>query len=106
MAEQASTGLAGLDAVLNHLRKGDNVVWQVDSVEDYHNFVDPFVSQAVQTDKKVVYMRFANHKPIIENNPDVKTYKLDAGSGFETFSTQVHSIISKEGKGVYYVFSP
>ncbi|MGA2092233.1 MAG: PEP/pyruvate-binding domain-containing protein [Sedimentisphaerales bacterium] len=104
MAEQASTGLAGLDAVLNHLRKGDNVVWQVDSVEDYNNFVAPFVSQAVETDKKIVYMRFANHKPIIENNPDVKTYKLDAGNGFETFSTQVHSIISKEGKGVYYVF--
>jgi hypothetical protein len=104
MAEQASTGLTGLDAVLNHLRKGDNVVWQVDSVEDYLGFVSPFVKQAVQTDKKVVYMRFANHKPIVENNPDVKTYQLDAGSGFETFSTQVHNIISKEGKGVYYVF--
>lgn len=104
MAEQASTGLAGLDAVLNYLRKGDNVVWQVDSVEDYLGFVTPFVKQAVQTDKKIVYMRFANHKPIVENNPDVRTYTLDAASGFETFSTQVHSIISKEGKGVYYIF--
>ena len=104
MSEQASTGLPGLDAVLNHLRKGDNVVWQVDSVDDFRNFVNPFVASAVQTDKKVVYMRFANHKPLVENNPDVKTYTLDAGSGFETFSTQVHGIISKEGKDVYYVF--
>ncbi len=104
MAEEISTGLRGLDEVLNHLRKGDNVVWQVDSIDDFRTFVEPFVTHAVQTDKKVVYMRFANHKPLVEGNPDVKTYTLDAASGFETFSTQVHSIITAEGRGVYYVF--
>lgn len=104
MAEHASTGLKGLDEVLNQLRKGDNVVWQVDSIDDFRSFVEPFVTLAVQTDKKVVYMRFANHKPLLENNPDVKTYTLDAASGFEKFSTQVHGIISNEGKDVYYVF--
>ncbi|MBN2019202.1 MAG: PEP/pyruvate-binding domain-containing protein [Sedimentisphaerales bacterium] len=104
MAEHPGTGLKGLDEVLNHLRKGDNVVWQVDSIDDYRCFVAPFVTLAVQTDKKVVYMRFANHRPLIENNPDVKTYSLDASAGFETFSTQVHGIISQEGKDVYYVF--
>src|SRR4030043_1516372 len=104
MAEQASTGLKGLDEVLNHLRKGDNVVWQVDSIDDFRSFVTPFITTAVQNDKKVVYMRFANHPPLVEDNPDVKTYTLDAGKGFEKFSTDSHSIISKEGKGVYYVF--
>ena len=47
MAEQASTGLTGLDAVLNYLRKGDNVVWQVDSIDDFAAFVAPFVKTAV-----------------------------------------------------------
>lgn len=104
MAEQASTGLRGLDEALNYLRKGDNVVWQVDSIDDFRSFVAPFVATAVQNDKKVVYMRFANHPPLVEDNPDITTYKLDAGSGFEKFSTDVHGIISKEGKDVYYVF--
>ena len=35
----ASTGLPGLDEVLNGLRLGDNVVWQVDEIEDYRHFV-------------------------------------------------------------------
>ncbi len=30
-----STGLPGLDKTLRGLIPGDNVVWQVDSVEDY-----------------------------------------------------------------------
>ena len=90
MAEHASTGLAGLDAVLNYLRKGDNVVWQVDSVEDYLGFVTPFVRQAVQTDKKVVYMRFATHKPIIENNPDVTTPRRSSKSLSTDSGTNKH----------------
>jgi len=104
MAGQPSTGLKGLDEVLNHLRKGDNVVWQVDSIDDFRSFVAPFITTAVQTNKKVVYMRFANHSPLVENNPNITTYNLDAGRGFEKFSTDVHGIISKEGKNVYYVF--
>jgi hypothetical protein len=42
----ASTGLASLDRVVEGLRPGDNVVWQVDSVEDYVPFVRPFVVDA------------------------------------------------------------
>ena len=35
----ASTGLSGLDRILNGLRIGDNVVWRVDAVDDYRQFV-------------------------------------------------------------------
>ena len=35
MTAWASTGLEGLDKILCDLKKGDNVVWRVDSVEDY-----------------------------------------------------------------------
>jgi len=104
MAEEASTGLKGLDEALNGLRKGDNVVWQVDSIDDFRSFVDPFVSRAAQNGKRIVYMRFANHPPLVQPSSGVQIYNLDSNSGFETFSTQVHSIISSEGRGVYYVF--
>ena len=101
---QPSTGLVGLDNILCGLRKGDNVVWQVDSIGDFKQFVAPFVSAAIRDGKKVIYMRFANHAPLVKENNNVITYHLDAESGFEGFSKQVHSIISKEGVGAYYVF--
>ncbi len=104
MAAWASTGLPGLDNVVNDLRKGDNVVWQVDKIEDFKLVVQPYVKKALLDGRNMVYMRFADHEPLIEPHPKIKTYQLDAVSGFETFSSEVHSIISKEGKEAYYVF--
>jgi hypothetical protein len=104
MAELASTGLDSLDAALNDLRKGDNVVWQVDSIDDFHHFVAPFVRDAKKNGHKLVYMRFADHEPLVEPDVNVTVYNLDADSGFETFSTNVHNIVSREGKEVFYVF--
>ena len=104
MAAWASTGLKGLDEILCDLKKGDNVVWQVDCIEDYSRFVTPYVKKALEDKRNVVYMRFAQHEPLIENQPDVTVYQLDAKGGFESFSTQVHAIISQEGTEAYYVF--
>ncbi|MHC4735232.1 MAG: PEP/pyruvate-binding domain-containing protein [Planctomycetota bacterium] len=104
MAAWASTGLKGLDDILCDLKKGDNVVLQVDSIEDYHHFVTPYMTQALKDKRNIIYMRFAQHKPIVENQPNVTVYQLDAASGFETFSRQVHTIISQEGREAYYMF--
>ncbi|MFA5239148.1 MAG: PEP/pyruvate-binding domain-containing protein [Phycisphaerae bacterium] len=104
MTAWASTGLPGLDKILCDLKKGDNVVWQVDSIEDYSHFVTPYINKALEDKRNVVYMRFAQHRPLIENQPNVTVYQLDAKGGFESFSTQVHNIISKEGIGAYYLF--
>ena len=104
MTAWASTGLKGLDKTLCDLKKGDNVVWQVDSIEDYSHFVEPYIKKALENKRNIVYMRFARHSPLIENQPDVTVYQLDAKGGFESFSTQVHAIISHEGTGAYYVF--
>ncbi|MHC4585437.1 MAG: PEP/pyruvate-binding domain-containing protein [Planctomycetota bacterium] len=104
MTAWASTGLKGLDATLCDLKKGDNVVWQVDSIEDYSRFVTPYVKKALEDKRNIVYMRFAQHGPLIENQPNVTVYQLDAKGGFESFSSHVHAIISKEGTEAYYVF--
>ncbi|MHC4352528.1 MAG: PEP/pyruvate-binding domain-containing protein [Planctomycetota bacterium] len=104
MTAWASMGIEGLDKILCDLKKGDNVVLQIDSVEDFGRFVRPYVSKAVENGRNVVYMRFARHEPLVENLPGVAVYELDAETGFESFSTQVHAIISREGREAYYVF--
>lgn len=104
MAVWDSTGIAGLDTALCGLRKGDNVVWQLESVEDFSKFVAPFVEKSLQDNRDLVYMRFARHKPLVQPADGVTIYTLDAQSGFESFSTQVHHIISQHGIGAYYVF--
>jgi hypothetical protein len=104
MPELTSTGITGLDTVLNHIQKGDNIVWQVDSIDDFAAFVTPYVKTAISNNHKVIYMRFASHKPLVEPGPGIEVFNLDASSGFESFSAQVHNIISEKGIGAYYVF--
>ena len=99
-----STGMKGLDSVITGLQLGDNVVWQIDSVEDYAYFVAPFVKQALEDKRRLVYIRFAGHKPLLEKRDRAIVYKLDPSTGFETFSAQINDIIKKEGEGVFYVF--
>lgn len=100
----ASTGITGLDKVITGLQMGDNVVWQIDDIKNYQDFVNPFVKNALKENRKVVYIRFATHKPLLEAQKNVFVYKLDAYVGFESFSAQLNNIITQEGEGVYYVF--
>ena len=101
---RVSTGIGGLDEILNYLQTGDNVVMQVDDIEDYRAFVGPYVQTALNNHKRVVYMRFSHHAPLLDNAEQITVYKLNANAGFESFSTQVHNIIRQEGRDVFYVF--
>ncbi len=101
---RAGTGLSGLDEVLDGLRLGDNVVWQVDEIKDYKHYVTPYVERALKEGRRVVYMRFADHEPLLDPSDRVTTHNLDAESGFEPFTTQVYSIAGQEGADVFYVF--
>ncbi|NLT13765.1 MAG: pyruvate kinase, partial [Clostridiales bacterium] len=102
--DRASTGLQGFDQVIDTLHLGDNVVWQVDSASDYKRMVDPFVEQAKLDRMDLVYVRFGDHEPLLADSPDIKTYHVDAGKGFENFATQVHNIVKNEGRKTFYVF--
>lgn len=99
-----STGLEGLDPVIDWLRLGDNVVWQVDDISGYQSIVRRFVERALHERRRVVYMRFAHHEPLLQPQEGVTIHCLDSGEGFESFSTQVHTIITSEGQGTFYVF--
>ena len=101
---KASTGLNSLDDVIDGLRIGDNVIWQVDDVDIYAKFVKPFVDRALTENRKIIYIRFAKHESLLKPDPRITVYKLDARSGFEAFTTQVHKIATLAGEGAYYVF--
>ncbi|NQT29685.1 MAG: phosphoenolpyruvate synthase [Candidatus Saganbacteria bacterium] len=99
-----STGIKGLDTIVDDLRLGDNVVWQVDDIADYKHFVDPYIEKSLSDRRNLVYIRFGKHLPLIPSNKKVKVYKLNADSGFEAFTKEIHKIIAKEGKEAFYVF--
>jgi len=99
-----SSGLPGLDSILEGLRIGDNVVWRVDSIDDYRAFVGPYAAAARQAGRRVVYIRFASHAPVVEVEAVSAVYNLDADRGFESFTVHLHTIIGKEGAEVFYVF--
>ena len=104
LPERVSTGYAGLDDILDGLRIGDNVVLKVDSIEDYRYFVGPFVDQALASGKKLVYMRFGDHSPVIDPSVHITTYEFDPRQGFESFASRIHQVITDEGTGTFYVF--
>ena len=56
-----STGMPGLDGVLQGLRPGDNVVWEVDGIEDYLPVLGPICQEAFRLQCKLIYFRFARH---------------------------------------------
>ncbi|MFV8572090.1 PEP/pyruvate-binding domain-containing protein [Marinobacter sp. SBS5] len=102
-SDRVSTGLAGLDEVLDHLRIGDNVVWRVSHLDDYRRFVLPFVEAAASSGRQILYLRFGDHAPIIENHPAVRTIEIDALGGFESFTGRVWRLIEQHGRGAFYI---
>jgi pyruvate, water dikinase len=105
--KKLSTGLDELDQLLRGLIAGDNVVWRVDHVEDYRAFVVPYCQYGAHSGRKVIYLRYANHPPLIEPemfDGKVERYDLDPEIGFEPFLDAVHTIIENTPRGAYYVF--
>ncbi len=99
-----STGMPELDRMLKGVMLGDNIVWQVDSVESYLPFVKPYAEDAIARGRKLIYFRFAEHRPLVPEGPGVERVELDPASGFETFLGAIHSVIEKAGRGAFYVF--
>lgn len=102
--ERISTGVNGLDAILDDLRLGDNVVWKVEHLENYRHLARAFAADAVARGRQLVYLRFGSHDPVLEQGDWSECIELDSQLGFEPFATQVHRILRDRGTGVMYVF--
>lgn len=101
---RVSTGLAALDQVLDGLRRGDNVVWRVEDIEDYRRFVAPFVTEAMARERELIYCRYGRHQPLLEAGPRVRVVGLDALGGFEAFTAEIYRLVTEHGPGAFYVF--
>ncbi|MDR0220683.1 MAG: PEP/pyruvate-binding domain-containing protein, partial [Lachnospiraceae bacterium] len=102
--KRVSTGLVGLDQVIDMLRLGDNVVWQVQSIEDYLQVVRPYVAQCITDGRRLVYIRFGLHEPLLADGEPSAVYKVNPKEGFEAFTSKVYGIVAKEGLEAFYVF--
>ena len=103
-AELFGTGLSGLDRILHGLIAGDNVIWQVESVDDYLPFVDAYCRFAALKAEKLVYIRFARHERLLPRDDGFETFELAPDEGPEMFVSKLHKIIELSGRGAWYVF--
>ena len=102
--DRISCGIPELDTVFDYIRLGDNVVWQLSSLDNFPYFVNPFVSQCIADNRPLIYIRFATHKPLVEPQPGVTIYELNPHKGFESFTIEVRNIITRTGREACYVF--
>lgn len=100
---RVSTGLPGLDDVLDGLRIGDNVVWRVTDLDDYRRFVTPFIESAASAGRRIIYLRFGQHPPLVSAKANIHIENIDALGGFEAFTGKVWRLIEEHGRGAFYV---
>ncbi len=91
--KMTSSGIAPLDSILDGLRYGDNVVWQIDDLDDYKYFAGAFARYVLNGNNNLIYLRFAPHPPIVEPCPRLITKTVDPSDGFASFSEEIHEII-------------
>jgi pyruvate, water dikinase len=99
-----STGIPGLDRVLCGLNPGDNLVWQVETMDDYAAFVKPFIDAAHKQGRPVTYFRFSRHAPVVPEGEGLNVVRLDPQAGFETFLGAIHAAVERNNGNAYHVF--
>ncbi len=102
--EGLTSGISGLDEALKGILTGDNIVWQIDSIEEYQELVTPYCEAAVKNGRKLIYFRFARHQALVTESMGAEVHELDPEEGFETFIAQIHAVIEGAGLGAFYVF--
>ncbi len=98
-----SCGITSLDNILDGLRLGDNVVWQIDSLDDYIFFADCFVNHVLQEKSNCIYIRFATHQPIVSPRPGLIMEEVDPSAGFSAFTEMIHDILRKYQHEKYFL---
>lgn len=99
-----STGLSGQDAMLHGLRPGDNVVYRVESIDDYRPLVEAYTRNSLAEGRRLIYFRFARHSELVPEHPEVRRVTAHPEVGFERFLSEIIGEIEAAGHGAYYVF--
>ena len=98
------SGHPQMDEILDNIRLGDNVVWQVTNLDEFRFFTEPYVRQAVADGRDVCYIRFAQHDPVISDLTGVDVKHFNPDDGFEAFTVAIHEEIERRGFDAFYVF--
>lgn len=101
--ERVTSGMPELDGIVQGLRLGDNVVFQVQRLSDYQFFAKPFAERAIHESRQCVYLRFAPQQPVLEQIEGLEVIEMDPGQGFDSFSRDVHRLVEEKGRRTYYV---
>ncbi|MCD8019713.1 MAG: PEP/pyruvate-binding domain-containing protein [Clostridiales bacterium] len=102
--ERIISGVNGMDEALDSIRLGDNVVLQVTELSEYMFFARAFAAQAIRDKRNLIYIRFAQHEPVLEPQEGVKIFEFDPDQGFESFTVAIRERITEEGFDAFYVF--
>ncbi len=100
------SGISEFDQAIHYIRLGDNVVFRVSELQEFQIFLKPFLCQARRDKRRIIYVRFATHAPLIDQEalPDILTVHIPLSHRFETFTVDVHNLIEREGREAVYVF--
>ena len=102
--ERILSGIPEMDAALDNIRLGDNVVWRVSELSEFRLFMEPYLRQAIADGRNIIYFRFASHEPLVCDCPEVKKIEVPLSHRFETFTVDIHNAIEREGKDAFYIF--
>ncbi len=102
--DRIKSGIPEMDAAFDNIRLGDNVVWRVSDLSEFRLFMEPYVRQAKEDGRNIIYFRFASHEPLVKECPEVKTVRVPLSHRFETFTVDIHNVIEEEGMDAFYVF--
>lgn len=102
--EKIHSGIMEMDQAFDFIRMGDNVVWRVTELWEFKLFMEPYVRQAIQDKRKIIYFRFASHEPLLEECLEVNRIEVPLTHRFEDFTVTIHNEIQNAGKNVFYVF--
>ena len=102
--DRISSGISEMDTALDNIRLGDNVVWRVSDLSEFKLFMEPYIRQAIEDKRNIIYFRFASHEPLLEERLEIKRIDVPLSHRFETFTVDIHNEIEKAGRDAFYVF--
>ncbi len=102
--DKICSGIPMMDEALQNIRLGDNVVWQVPSLDEFRLVAERFADQAIKDGRNLIYIRFAEHEPILTPREGLRIEKVELSHRFETFTVDIHNLIEREGFDAFYVF--
>lgn len=82
--DRIKSGIPEMDRALDNIRLGDNVVWRVPDLDQFRLVMEPYVRQAIEDKRNIIYFRFASHEPLLEDRPEINRTTTSGGVSSHT----------------------